>query len=363
MNNDQGGRPTTGRIIGATALAVALGLLLPVITLMQVMSLCPVILLGGVLTAYFYCAVGWVPTAAFVGAQLASTALLTGPAMMGMELAAAVLPGVLLIPGYQNRRPFFDQMRTALMLYFAGMVAAVFIAYASFGGNMIQRFMDVMRQQFRFIPDAALAPFVDAVNAALSGDGTRAIDGITVSDYRASLMGVLDLMQQTYGQMLPGALLSGALVSAVLTVLWGNWRMAMKGDATARSFVGMSQWFLPAQVAVGMLILWAVSYALAQGGISSGSAVYATVHQLSCFTFLFQALASLDRRYSARGMTLKWRRVVIGISLTLALISRDIATLLMILGILSALFGSHGIARKLMMRNEKDDGDPGDPDE
>ena len=171
-----------------TALAVVLGALLPVITVVQVMSLCPIILLGGVMTAFFYCAAGWVPAAAYAGVQLAMSAWFAGPALTAMLLVSGLLPAFLLLPGMQRCQPFFDQIRRALLYYFGGMVAAVCIAYAFFGGNMVQRFMDVLRQQFRYIPDSALAPFVDAINGTLSGSAGQTA-GLTITDYRASLMG------------------------------------------------------------------------------------------------------------------------------------------------------------------------------
>ena len=364
MESKQVYRAPSGRTVGSILLALVVGALLPIAAVFQISLLIPVLMLGGILTVFFYSAAGWVPAGVFVAVQLGATGWFFGPTLMAMDLAAAVLPAVLLIPGIRGTRPFFDQMRASLLLYFGGMVGAVVIAYVSFGGSTIQHFMDVMRQQFRYIPDAALAPFVEAVNSALSMEGSQTFSGISISDYRASLMGVLDLMQQTYGQMLPGALLSGALVSAVLTVLWGNWRMAMRGIATTRSFVGMTGWFLPAHVTLGMLVLWVVSYALAQGGISSGGAVYATVHQLASFTFLFQALSAMDRRYLDQGMSFKWRRFLIGFTLFASLVFRDLATVLMIVGICSALFGRRGTMRRLMARNDggKGDSGPDDPD-
>lgn len=344
-----------------TVLAALLGALLPVITVVQVMSLCPIILLGGVMTAFFYCSAGWLPAAVYVGVQLAMSAWLTGAAMTAMQTVSGALPALMLLPGMQRCRPFFDQIRKALLFYFAGMLAAVCIAYMSFGGNMVQRFMDVLRQQFRYIPDSALAPFVEAINSTLAGSAGQSAS-FTITDYRASLMGMLDLMQQTYGQMLPGALLSGALVSAVLTVLWGNWRLARRGMATAHSFVGMTGWHLPGTITIGTLVLWAVSFLLAQGGIASGAAVYATVHQISSFTFLFQATAAMDRRFLERGMSVGGRKALIGIMIVLALLFRDVATMLMIVGILSALFGRNGVVRKAMDKNDTNGSDPGDPD-
>ena len=362
MNSNEMGRPTTGRVVGESLLAGLLGGLLPLLMLTEVLSLCPVLFLGGIFLVFFQCSAGWIPAALFIGAQLGSTAMLCGFTIMAMELVAAVLPGLAVVRGVARRQPFFEQLRLSLVYYGAGVVAAIVIAYMSYGSGMVQKFMDVMRTQFRRMPDAALQPLVEAVNSALSTQGLQGLTRITIADYRSSLMGVLDLMEQTYGQMLPGALLSGALVSAVLSALWGNWRMARRGLATSESFKGMTEWHLPGQVTAGTLLLWLVSVLLAQGNIAAGQAVSATVQQIACFTFVFQALAAMDRRYFERGMALKTRRVLIGISLAFSLIFRDIATLLMIVGILSALMGREGLIRRHMNRDDHDDSDQDDPD-
>ena len=360
MNSN--GNVSTGATVFKCVLALVLGALLPVAMLIEVLSLCPVLLLGGLFTVFFQTSAGWLPAGLFLGAHIASTAFFCGPTVMAMVLVSGALPGLMSLRDARLRRPFFTQLRQGLFYYGAGMVAAIGVAYISFGSGMVQKFMDAMREQFNRMPDAALQPFVEAVNSALSAQSLPGLSGITVSDYRSSLMGVLDLMQQTYGQMLPGALLSGALVSAVLSTLWGNWRMARRGLATTESFTGMTEWFLPGQVTIGMLLLWGVSLLVAQGSIAAGDAVLATVQQLATYTFLFQALASMDRRYFERGMPLRTRRILIGVALAFSLIFRDVAGILMVVGILSALFGRKGLFRGRMDRNDNDDSDPDDPD-
>lgn len=355
-------RPSTGRVVGMSLLAVLLGAALPILMLTEVLSLCPVLFLGGIFTVFFQCSTGWVPAALFIACQLGSTAWLCGPTVMAMDLVAAVLPALAVIRGTSRSQPFFEQLRQSLFCYVAGVAAAIVVAYMSYGGGMVQKFMDVMRAQFERMPDAALQPFVEAVNNALSAQGMTGMTGITVSDYRSSLMGVLDLMEQTYGQMLPGALLSGALVSAILTVLWGNWRLARRGLATSQSFVGMTEWHMPGHVTVGLMALWFVSFLVSRSDSPAGLAVSATVQQLACYAFVFQALSAMDRRYFERGMALKTRRVLIGIALAFSLAFRDIGTILMIVGILSALMGRQGLIRRRIEKQDKDDSDPDDPD-
>ena len=75
---------------------------------------------------------------------------------------AAVLPALYVMRGVAAKRPFFEQLRGGILAFGAGLVAAMLIAYASFGGGMVARFVDMMRAEFARMPDAALQPIVDA---------------------------------------------------------------------------------------------------------------------------------------------------------------------------------------------------------
>ena len=74
-------------------------------------------------------------------------------------------------PSVTQKQPFFRQLNRGIVVYVAGLVAAMLAAYTMFGGGMIARFMDVLRVEFTRMPDAALQPFADAVNSALSLGG------------------------------------------------------------------------------------------------------------------------------------------------------------------------------------------------
>ena len=343
-----------GKRVWGVALGLILGALLPVITLLQVTLLVPVLMLGGVFTVYLYCYAGWPAFFAFLAAGLGSTAWFGGTGMMWMILAAGMLPGALTLRGIGMKQPFFEQLRGSILFYTLGLLAAMGIARASFGGGMVAKLMDSLRAELAAMPDAAFQPLVEALNSALSVSGMQGFGRITVSTYRAQVSGVLDLMQQTYAQSLPGTLLSGALLSGAVSTLWGNWTQARRGLATNESFAGMSRWFLPPQVTIGALALCLAGYVIAKGGYSSGTTVYVTVFHLASAVFGIQALAALDRRMLDAGRSLGRRRTLLTLLVIGALIIQMLSTFLFIIGASSALFGSHG-AVTLWRAKKKDD--------
>jgi len=228
------------------------------------------------------------------------------------------------------------------------------VAYTAFGSGMVAKFVDVLRAEYNRMPDAALQPMVDAVNAMLPAAGGMGSPSMTVTAFRGQLSGVLELMQQTYAQVMPGALLSGAILSGILSVLWANWTMARRGMATNESFVGMSGWFMPAHLTLGALGLWAVGLILLLSGSANGPTVYMTIAQAVGAAFAVQALCALDRRMLRADRPLGRRRLLIGLLALAALLMRSLGSALAYVGVASALFGSHGAVRRWTQNRPKD---------
>ena len=352
-----------GRLIGNILLALAVGAALPIVAVFQIALLAPVLMLCGIFAVRMKARVGWVPPAVLFGAALASAMWFLGTTMALALLVAAVLPAIFCALAMQRKQPFFEQMKGGILAYGLGLVAAMLALYLIFGGNMVARFVDLIRQEFARMPDAALQPIVDALNSAFTLSGVRPAEVYTVEIYRGQLSGVLDLMQQTYAQALPGALLSGALLSGVLTVLWGNWTMARLGLATNESFIGMSRWFLPGQVSLGALALWIVGFILAASRYNGGATVYQAVCQLSGSIFVIQALSALDRWMLRGGASLSRRKVMITLMAVAALLLAEFGLVLSLIGAASALFGSHGVFKRPINGERDDQSDRDDPQE
>lgn len=366
MDSNREIRVPAGRTAGLVILAILVGALLPVAAILQLelAVTLPVLMLGGVYAVFLYARAGWIPAGALVASALASTAWLMGFEPMLMLAAAAVLPALVVMRGVVQKQPFFRQLRRGLVAFVLGLLAAMLVAYATFGGSMISRFMDVVRQIVGRIPDASLQTMLDALRAALPAEGAEMAETLTVENYRGMMMGALDMLEQYYAQMLPGALFSGALFSGTLAVLWGNWTLARRGMATNESFVGLSRWFLPSNVAIGAIGLWLAGFILLNAGYGSGETVYAATSQIAGTAFYIQALAALDRQLIRGDRPLRRRRLAIALLIIASMLLRTVASVMTFIGLASALFGTRGAVKLWAQRRQGQDdhSDRDDPD-
>ena len=348
-----------GPLVGSIILALIVGALLPVIALVQISLLVPTLMLGGIMAAYLGAKSGWIPVAVLAVAAAVSAGVLMSGTIALVLLMASLAPSVVVVMGALGKKPFFEQMRADVIAFMGGLLAAMLVAYSAFGGGMIAKFVDLLRAEYNRMPDAALQPMVDWVNVMLSTSGSARNQAMTVASFRGQLSGVLDLMQQTYAQIVPGALLSGAILSGLLSVLWANWTMARRGMATNESFVGMSGWTMPPRLSLGALGLWAVGLILMLTGRANGATIYMTIAQAVGAAFAVQALCALNRRMLRADRPLGRRRLLIGLLSVAALLVRGIGAALAYVGVASALFGSHGALRQLSQNQPKDPPDDG----
>lgn len=355
MTFNQPYRASGGKLALGIVLAMVLGALTPVVTVLEMSLLMPVVLLSGAFTVFLYCYSGQLTAWLYTLAQLASTYALLNERFAAMLFFAGTLPALVCIRRISLKRPFFDQMKIGVAACLLGMLAAVSVAFFSYGGNMIERIAEALKRQFDLMPDSFFTPFVDMVNSALSTGGFPGIQAMTVEGYREQIGGFLNLMSEVYQESLPGALLSGAALTGVLSVLWGNWLRARRGLATNESYIPLNQWFLPRNVTLGITLMWLVAYILSETSYAQGQTVYYTVFSLASLAFFIQALAAIDRFFFRRGAPDGRRRRLVVLMLILGLVFRLINTILFAIGAGSALFGSHGAIRRPAPKRDDDD--------
>ena len=340
MDDNRLMRVPPGRLACGIVLAMVVGGLLPLIITLEAMLLFPVFMVGGILLVYLYCYAGPVPAGLYILSQLVSCAYLGGATITLAAVVTNILPGMVTIRGIQLKQPFFAQLKRSIAMYVGGLLLAIVYAYAVYGGGMITRFMNLLRAQYDHMPDDYFAPFIDMYNNAMAGVST-----MTIEVFRGQLNGMLDLMQQAYAASLAGMLMAGAMLSGVLSTLWGNWKMASRGFATSQSFVGMSYWFLPSRVTSACLFMLAAGWLISRGSYASGHTVYSTIGIIVGAVFAVQAAAAIDRRLMRGTMRTSARRSVITVVMALALFLPTLQTAVIMIGALSALFGSHGSIR------------------
>lgn len=344
-----------GKLALGIVLALLVGALTPLVTVLEMSFLIPVVVLGGVFMVFLYCYAGNLPAWLYMIVQLCATGALLDERFAAMLLVSGTLPALMCIRMIALKRPFFEQMKVAVAVHLAGMLLAVTIAYLSFGGNMIERMAEALKRQFDLMPDAFFAPFVETLNSALSAGSFPGISSMTVEGYRAQIGGFLNLMSEVYQESLPGALLSGAALTGVLSTLWSNWLRARRGLATEESYIGPTRWFLPRNVTLGMTLMWVAAYILSMTDYAQGRTVYYTVYSLASLAFFIQALGAVDRFFFRRGAPDRRRRRLLVVTIVLGIIFQLFNTFLFAIGAGSALFGSHGAFRRPAPRGDDDD--------
>ena len=357
MNTEWARGGSTGKVIWGCVLAALLSLIIPFATVLGAAVLWPVLMLSGIFLVFLQCYGGWLPAGLFVALSMVSSLYTSGQELMWMNLVASILPGMITLKRVQDRSPFFETLGTALIAYVGGVVAAAFIANRVFGGDLIAKAMDMVRDSVRLMPDNFIAAFVDALNSTLSANGLDAEAAFTVESYRAQMLAAVDLMQQTYTAILPATLLTGSALSAVLSTLWGSWTLARTGRATNESFAGMSRWFLPGYASLGALGFWIVGYVLSNTDSQVGGYVFVVINYLAGMLFIIQGLSALDRRMLARDRSLRARRITIWLLAIGSLLISLLSTVLVVGGIGSALYGSHGCVRLWLEKKKRDSSD------
>lgn len=357
MDQKQKMNYSPGRIVAGIVLAVVLGAALPLITTLQISLMTPMVLFGEILMIYLYCYAGSIPAAVAGVLQMGAFAFFFSPSLSWIMLFAAILPACIIIGGISAKRPFFEQMRNGLVIQSIGLIIGIFLAYISFGSGMVARLIDTIREGIAQIPEEFIASIVDNLNSTLSSMGASE-EMFTADAYRELVSGaMLDYLQESYTQTLPGSLIVGAAFTVIAGIFCGNWFMARRGVASNESFVGMSKWYLPENVVGGLMFVWIVGYLLAIVGYKSGDIVYRTVYMLARFIFSIQALASFNRLFLKKGMRSGKRYFMVTFIWVVSLLLSSASVALMFYGVTSAILGSHGVLTMRIKRHNDDHSD------
>lgn len=354
MSQRFGYRPSTGKIVLWTIIAVVLGLLLPYALLFQLMLPMPAIGLAAMLSVVVFVCGGIIPAVVMGVLGLASAVVGLGPVETLIALPASVIPAVIIMRGIRAKKPFFQQLTMALAACLLGAAATMVLLGVYFGGNMIARVIDFIRQIF----DANRDIYWEIMKDMVPGAGEQ----LTVEDFAATYYDTLKLMQTYYEYNLLSNLLGGAAITGVVATLWGNWLAARRGEATNESFKGLSEWFLPSNLTWGLLMTLVLGVVLKMIGMRGGESAWLVVSGLTEIAFIVQAFAALDRKMRRQGSS-RGRRAGLMVLMLVAgavsgpiLFGLDAFGVIALFGAASALFGQKGALRPLIDR-AKDNSD------
>lgn len=338
-------RPTVGKVVLCSFFAIVLGILMPLVTLFGIMMPMPFISIALMMAVVFYVSADLVPVCIFSVISLISSEFMLGVVPGIAATLVWLAPAVLTIEGIRKKRQFFVQIARTVIVSLAATFAALALMASVFGSNMIASAVEMLRTTY----DAQKDLFWQMAQPAFANAGAE----ITLEQFSEAYYSMFRTLQAYYEYHLLANLLSGAMISAVIAVLWGNWLAARRGEATSESFVGLSGWYLPANLTCGMLLVLAAGLVLRKLSIPGAETAWIVVKSLCTYAFMIQTFASMDRKQKAAGAGIGKRAVVIVLPVFLGMMGAGLFgvgfyTLLAILGCMSALFGSKGAARPLI---------------
>lgn len=342
-------KPSVGKVIFSTAFAVILGALYPLMLMVQLIF--PVLMpcFAVMLITALYAAVGIAPVIGFCATVLPSTFLGFGPVLGAAALPVCLIPTAVAILGIRGRKPFFGQMSRAIAAGMGGTVLSIVIAALAFGTDMVGQLMAQVQAAFE-----EMMPSLWSVQESLFASyGIQ----LTYEEYTAAYFDALKILERYYELYLPGNLLTGAAMTSMLAVFWGNWLKAKRGESTPESFAGLCDWYLPGNMTIGILLTLVVGLVISKMDVTGGNTAWIAVTTLAQFAFCVQFFAALDRRQKAIGASRK-RRIFSAVMFVLLGMLTNNGTVLSLFFLMplagagSALFGRKGVIRVWIEKNK-----------
>lgn len=348
LNQSYRPRPSAGKLIFGIIAALVFGVLHPFFVSFQ--AVFPLPGLFAMLIVALYAYAGVIPAALLACIGTAMLGLGYTPALGLAALPMYVVPAVIMIAMLRRRKPFFKQLTIGLAACAIGAAATLVLLRLLFGADMIMGVFDQIREML-----AQMLPLLwETYEPLYANIGTE----ITYEVFSERFYDALLMMQRYCEMYLPGNLIAGATLTAMLSVAWGNWILARRGEATSESFVGLAGWNLSGNMTIGLLLVLAAGLVLRKMGIAGAEMTWIVVSMLAKQAFTVQALAAFDRRMKAGGASRARRTVMIVLLLILAglggtmLLGMSGYGLLAVIGCASALVGRSGVLRKWIDQNK-----------
>ena len=332
-----------GKTIAGIALGALLAVATPMLLLMELFSLTMVVLLPSIALVALYRWAGRGPALFSVILMLAFDYWFMGTSLMLAALFASILPPLVLLR--MEDQPFFKQLQVSIVAFGAGVFAAVAVLYLSYGGNMIQRAMNLLPAVLRLQPEESLAPIVDVVSQIVG-------QTLTAESFYALYEAMIAQLIPEFQLQLPRLILSGALFSALACAWISNRMRARRGVAVPGSYVPLRGWALPASTTSGLLLILAVSGGMRIAGMDGANTAFNAVYGIAVVAFGAQAMGSMARRLWASPLSSTKQHVLLVV--TLALFFLGASGVAAIYGCLSAIFGSRGMLQQRAQNRDND---------
>jgi len=337
-------RISAGQKMAGYVIAVLTGLLAPFSAALEISAFMPVVFITSILMAFLHGFAGRGPMIACAIAHGLMMGAGLGSDFMYMLLFAAVLPTIWVLRMVDRNVPFFTQMLHGIIAFAIGLLLAVFMAFALYGGEIASSIVESVRAAINTIPQE----YMDMYAANLNSIDESILANSSVEEI---LSQALYFVEEQLNMQLPGMLLSGAALTSVFCVSMGNRMRAHKGLATVESFVPLHRWFLPSHLTLGLLGMLAASGVCILLGMSAGRGAFYTIWLLMIYAFYVQAAASFMRRLMLTRLRSRGRCGVLAAIFIVSLLL-GMAEMLAMFGGLSALFGSRGAVTLWLLKRQ-----------
>lgn len=310
----------------------------------------PVCVVGTVLAPLLFVWGGAIPALLYLAASLGSVGWLYGVWAAGVLALIVGVPSAVTIVLFARRAPFARRMKGAIGTQLGAMLALIVILYVTVQRDLISVLMDTAHAWAAGIPALLQQALVQqfALTGLVTGETAEMALSGTLSAAQAlgALDDIFDMLGSALRLQLPGLLLSSGALTGVLAVGLSDVICARRGDEI--DYIAFSDWHMPSQVTLGALICLAASAVLVLFKVDGAESVYNALVIAGGTLCAIIGSAALDRRLRANGRGRVFRVLLIGMGLLFA------QSLLMLMGLYSALLGRQGLISGFIRRKAEE---------
>lgn len=342
LNRNIGVRTSIGKIVFCSMVALVFGLFQPIMLIFQVMMPMPTVIASMIAEVILFVCGGMVPAVVLGISSMVSSLFVFGILTGSILWLSWLIPAGALMMGIRRGEPFFSQISKGIVIAVAAVIFALVGMTVKFGTDMVKLVIDQLRLTF----ESQQELFWEMLSPMFNGE-------LSQEQFVQVYYDMFNILQLYYENYLLPNLLSGAIIAVLISVLWGNWLKARRGEATNQSYCGMSGWYLSSNTTFGLLLTMGAGFVLSKTSVRGADMAWITVKSLGSLAFTVQCIAAMDRRMKSNGSGYV-RRVVILVLLVAFGALCGALGYMAILGCASALFGSKGAAKPLINKFKDD---------
>lgn len=310
------------------------------------LALSSTVLLYPLILCFLFVKAGWMPVLFSVttfGGLL--TAMMNLPSMLLLALMQ-VVPAIVTIAVADRSAPYFTQLKASVFSFAGCSIALLLILGIMTKGSLVDAIITMMSDAMRAMPasmqDAVLSvAYPDLAENA--GKSIPILGNLVRTEYWEAFF--REMRESLLNEMLP-MLIKSALTTAFLCSYLTARSLRLQDRIHATAFVPISQWSLPGQVTVGILLTTLAAYLYDTFAATGSVSTFMTMFTIMECVFAVQGMAAWDRMLCAGKAGFGRKAFSLGAMYVIA------PTILSAIGICSALFGRRGLLIRIKKHND-----------